>query len=197
MKHPSNAETQTQEASYKRQQTVSVYPNGVAPADSTEQLKYLFDRMAEDIGISPARWTRLVEEYVVRLQRERGEVVPNMVEARASVNKNFGSQKKMTWKNFVKSLYFIRAKSVLVTLEVEHASGARTRHGMHMDIDSTMKYVESLDYDPRIPNQVVAEQSNLNDFGIDPEGSGRIIPPPDLSRFGNTYPPDDKAGDNS
>lgn len=195
MKQPSNAESQTHDAQ-RRQQTVSVYPPGQAPEDPTEQLKYLLDLIGNDIGISPARWTRLVEEYVVRLQRERGEIVPNMVEARASVNKNFGSQKKMTWKNFFKGLFFIRAKRVLLTVEIEHVSGAWTKHGMWMDIDKTMQYQENLDYDPRIPTQVVVEPGRVDSVGFNPEDR-RIIPPPDLSRFGNTYPSDGEAGDNS
>lgn len=183
MQHP-NEDKPTSELPQRKMRVVRYEP-GQAPDDPTKILKYLWDRIVQECGVTPQRWNKLCDSYIKLMEVERGERFPNPVEAKASINKNFGSAEKMTFKNLCKALVFLRVRRAKLTLTLEHASGAYTEHSLWQTINKSIVQTEDLDYDPQVPRETTIE---TNDFSP-PPGIVRPVPPPELSRFAGKYPP--------
>lgn len=166
------------------------YPDGQAPAQSTEVLKALFDRIVADCGISKTRWGRLANAYIRDKAREEGlgDNV-NLVEERSSLNKDFGTQAKMTWRKFCRAMQFVRAKRFRISITIEHANGRFTEHGLWVPVNSNLVADPELDDDIAIPVEVEINDSQA------PIPTGRHhVPPPDLRQFSRQYPAPPAAG---
>lgn len=163
------------------------YPDGQAPNVSAEVLKALFDRIVYDLGIGKVRWGRLTTAYIYDRAHETGQGDNiNLVEERSSINKNFVSQAKMTWRIFCRGMQLIRAKRFRIGITIEHASGRMTEHGLWVKVNPNLSADPELDDDHSIPVEVqLATQ--------EPSESARAIrhhvPPPDIRKFAGRYPP--------
>lgn len=185
MNDQSHSESHTQRA------RILKYPDGQAPAQSVEVLKALFDRIVADCGISKARWGKLANSYIrdKAIEEGLGENV-NLVEERSSLNKDFVTQTKMTWRKFCRAMQFVRARRFRLSVTIEHASGRFTEHGLWVTVNSELTADPELDDDIAIPIEIEI----ANDAQAIPP-SGRLhVPPPDIRQFARKYPASPNEG---
>lgn len=176
----------SEHATPPRRQRVLRYESGEVEPDPLTILKKLFDRVVQECNVHPARWKRLCDTYISQMEHDRGTPMPNVVEARASINKNFGSMASMTFKNLLKGFLFLRCVKCEVTVKLHHNSGAITEHGVWFPIAKQTKFEEGIDYDPRTP----IESTDDAAYFTRPAGwASPPAPPPDLSKFAGEYPP--------
>lgn len=163
------------------------YRDGEAPAISVEVLKALFDRIVRDLGISKDRWGRLATAHIYERAREEGHGDKvNLVEERSSLNKNFVTQAKMTWRSFCRGMQFLRARRFRIGVTIEHASGSITEHGLWVVVNPNLTADTELDDDIAVPVEI---EFSHPDEGVAGTGTTRLhVPPPDLSRWAGTYP---------
>lgn len=169
----------------KQQIRILKYPDGKAPQQSLEVLKALFDRIVADCGISKSRWGKLSNAYINERAKEEGMGSNiNLVEERSSLNKNFVTQTKMTWRNFCRGMQFLRARRFRLSVTIEHASGRYTEHGLWVDVNPSLTSEPELDDEISIPIEIQA----TGDTPAPTNGLRLHVPPPDLRKYANKYP---------
>ena len=67
------------------------YPTVKGPDNPEMVLRSLFNRIVLECGITGARWSRLLDAFVRKQEMLRGRKVVNIVEAKATANKTFGT----------------------------------------------------------------------------------------------------------
>lgn len=161
------------------------YPDAQAPSVSVEVLKALFDRIVYDLGIGKVRWGRLATAHIHERAKETGQGDNiNLVEERSSINKNFVSQAKMTWRSFCRGMQLIRARRFRIGITIEHASGRMTEHGLWVMVNPNLTVDPDLDDDHSIPVEV-----SLSQEPAEPARTQRHhVPPPDIRKFAGRYP---------
>lgn len=161
------------------------YPDGQAPAQSTQVLKALFDRVVSDCGITKERWHALANAYLNAKAAEEGiGSAVNLVEARSGLNKDFGTQLTMTWRKFCEAMRFLRLRRFKLALIAEHASGRYTEHGIWITVNKDLVADPELDDEAAVPVEV-----EISDAQPIQQTARSHVPPPDLNKYGGNYPP--------
>lgn len=173
---------ETKESKQSRR-TITFAP-GDFKGDHNFTLRHLFNRIIADCGITPSRWDRLIMAYVRKMEDDQGQKL-NTVEKKAEANKQFTGDSPMTWKKWFKGMTFMRAKKVTYWVEIEHANGQVTRHGLTTYPNPDITENKEIDYAPT--KQLDQGFIFSGEYPSTAAPAPRVAPP-DIEQYAGKYP---------